>query len=88
MGLLSEGFYGVIFFGEEEWGGYIRNFIISQTRKAQQIFIFSMFPFKKHVFAGLKTKGYWINWKLHLSRQLLRLGHDEQTVVLKDFLLA
>ena len=33
-------------------------------------------------------KGYWINWKLDLPPELWRLGHDEQSVGLKDFLVA
>ena len=89
MGLLSEGFYSLIFFGEEGWGGYTLNFMfISQCSNKQQRFNFSMFPFYKQVSVCLKIKGFWINWKLDLPPQLRRLGHDEQSVVLKDFLLA
>ena len=44
MGLLSEGFYGMIFFGEEGWGGFTLNFMLYRKPvKKQQRFIFSVF---------------------------------------------
>ena len=60
MGLSQKGFYGQVFFGVEGWGCYILNFGSLSSK----------FLSKDDVSAGLKMKGYWINWKLHLTRQL------------------
>ena len=46
-------------------------YVRSQKRKEQLSEVhFFMFPSNKHVSAGSKMKGYWINWKLDLSPQL------------------
>ena len=71
MGLLSKGFYGVIFFGEELWGGYILNCMLyRKPETSNKGSFFFKFLSKDHVSAGLKMKGFWINWKLDLLPQL------------------
>ena len=70
MGLLSEGFYGMIFFGEEGWGGFTLNFMLYRKPVENNRGSFFLFFTSEHLSAGLKMKGYWINWKLDLPPQL------------------
>ena len=63
MGLLSEGFYSLIFFGEEGWGGYILNFMLKSIANQERTTVVQFFyvSLQKYVSAGLKMKRYWIN---------------------------
>ena len=70
MGLLWEGFYGVIFFGEEGWGGFTLNFLLYRKPVANNKGPFFYVSRQITGSAGFKMKSYTINWKSDLPPQL------------------